>query len=482
MDRPSQIFNCDASGFADKTDTKKVIVANPTKFPYKKQGGTGGKSFHTVLFCVSASGVVLPPYIIYKAKNLYSDWYISGAGYNTSESGWMEESTFYERFKHFFIPPVANTTPKLILLILDEHSYHHSVRTIELTTENDIVLLCLPPNSTRILQPLDVAFFKPIKQKYREILDEYYQTSQHNDISKKVFPTLINKLFQSPAVRKVNIIKSFMNAGIYPLDKTFINSQKILKCNQQIEADITAATSDQHMTAKADFNTSLMDRSVPSESNSIINKIPSLNTSVWDHKDSLSNNQPEDVILQINTSVWDHDLDAPLDLSRPTTSTIALSSPLSPITAIRNSLRSLRPVIADQPPSKRIALHREAGQLLKTEQALEQMKEIEERGRKEKALRKKPVLTSSTPKRSAGKPKPKKKVCIMEDLLKDIDDPPVSSSEPFTSTTSTISRISTNQIVTASPPTTCASLLNIPKSSYTDPPSCVISSAPYNIP
>ncbi|CAF1456656.1 unnamed protein product [Didymodactylos carnosus] len=42
------------------------------------------------------------------------------------------------------------------------------------------------------------------------------------------------------------------------------------------------------------------------------------------------------VIPQINSSVWDHDLDAPLDLSRPTASTtevIALSSPLSSTTA-----------------------------------------------------------------------------------------------------------------------------------------------------
>ncbi|CAF4487968.1 unnamed protein product, partial [Didymodactylos carnosus] len=74
MEKPSQIFNCDESGFADKTDTSKVIVASPTKFPYKKQGATGGRSYNFVLFCVSASGVILPPYIIYKAIKLYSNW------------------------------------------------------------------------------------------------------------------------------------------------------------------------------------------------------------------------------------------------------------------------------------------------------------------------------------------------------------------------------------------------------------------------
>ncbi|CAF1628200.1 unnamed protein product, partial [Didymodactylos carnosus] len=74
LDKPSQIFNCDESGFADATERRKVIVASPTKFPYKKQGGTGGKSYYSVLFCVSASGVILPPYTIYKPKKLYGNW------------------------------------------------------------------------------------------------------------------------------------------------------------------------------------------------------------------------------------------------------------------------------------------------------------------------------------------------------------------------------------------------------------------------
>ncbi|CAF1402456.1 unnamed protein product [Didymodactylos carnosus] len=226
MDKPPQIFNCDESGFSDETERTTVIVPSPTKFPYKKQGGTGGKSFYSVLFCVSASGVILPPYTIYKAKRLMSNWCLggpSGAGYNTSKNGWIQEDVFYEWLKCMFIP-YTDKTPKPILLLLDGHGSHHSVRTVELAIENHIVLLCLPANSTHILQPLHVVFFKPIKQKYLEILNEYYKTS---------------------AVRKVNIIKGFMTAGIYPLDKTSVNLQKILRCNEQIERNIADAADDQ---------------------------------------------------------------------------------------------------------------------------------------------------------------------------------------------------------------------------------------------
>ncbi|CAF0923615.1 unnamed protein product [Didymodactylos carnosus] len=102
MDKPSQIFNCDESGFADKTDTSKVIAASPTKFPYKNQGP-------------------------------------DGTGYNTSKNGWMEENIFFQWFKNMFIPLTA-TTPKPILLLLDGHTSHQSVRTVELAIEHNIIL------------------------------------------------------------------------------------------------------------------------------------------------------------------------------------------------------------------------------------------------------------------------------------------------------------------------------------------------------
>ncbi|CAF1374563.1 unnamed protein product [Didymodactylos carnosus] len=118
-----------------------------------------------------ASGVILLPYTIYKAKKLYGNWCLNGhtgAGYNTSANGWMEENVFYEWFKNMFLP-LTSTTPKPILLILDGHTSHRSVRTTELAISNGIVLLCIPPHSIPIFQPLDVIFFKPIKQKYNYI-------------------------------------------------------------------------------------------------------------------------------------------------------------------------------------------------------------------------------------------------------------------------------------------------------------------------
>ena len=58
----------------------------------------GGKTVYSVLFCASATGEYLPPFIVYKAKGTpWDTWMRNGpknAVYGMSESGWMEGKTF----------------------------------------------------------------------------------------------------------------------------------------------------------------------------------------------------------------------------------------------------------------------------------------------------------------------------------------------------------------------------------------------------
>ncbi|CAF4192225.1 unnamed protein product, partial [Rotaria sordida] len=59
-----------------------------TSNAYRIQGGTGGKSYISVMFCGSAAGVLLPPFVIYKSKRLLDEWCIGGpsdTGYDCSK-------------------------------------------------------------------------------------------------------------------------------------------------------------------------------------------------------------------------------------------------------------------------------------------------------------------------------------------------------------------------------------------------------------
>lgn len=65
-------------GLSDSISCSKVIVHRQTRHPYRIQGGTGGKSYTSVMFCASATGVLLPPFVIYKAKRLFAEWCLGG--------------------------------------------------------------------------------------------------------------------------------------------------------------------------------------------------------------------------------------------------------------------------------------------------------------------------------------------------------------------------------------------------------------------
>ncbi len=59
-----------------------------------------------------------------------------------------------------------------------------------------------------------------------------YTRTRNKDIGKARFPSLLNELWQTEAVKtRNNIVKSFMTAGVFPLNPNSINSSRILGNN-----------------------------------------------------------------------------------------------------------------------------------------------------------------------------------------------------------------------------------------------------------
>ena len=91
----------------------------------------------------------------------------------------------------------------------------HHEKVLDLAKQNDISFTCLPPNATHLAQPLDVAFYGPLKHSWRTVLDEW-KTSQKKRsalVSKDAFPGLLRKLYEkiypSGNERSTNLIAGF---------------------------------------------------------------------------------------------------------------------------------------------------------------------------------------------------------------------------------------------------------------------------------
>lgn len=179
---------------------------------------------YSVLFCASASGGFLPPFIVFKDAHLYSSWTTGGPEgtlYGCTKSGWMEDSVFESWFIHF--AKYVENMKKPALLLFDGHASHLTYQTVKCVMENKIIILCLPPNTSHALQPLDVGVFAPFKAKWKEILKHWFRETRLKTVDKAVFPALVKKLFLNMSGK--NAVKGFSGSGLVPVNKEVVHQR-----------------------------------------------------------------------------------------------------------------------------------------------------------------------------------------------------------------------------------------------------------------
>lgn len=214
---PSHIINYDETNLCDDPGKRKLIFRRGCKYPERVINSS--KASTSVMFAATADGKILPPYVVYKAQHLYDSWRERGpknSRYNRTKSGWFDsfcfsdwvESTAIQFLKHLEGPK---------FLIGDNLSSHLSVDVIKLCTDNQIRFIFLPSNSTHLTQPLDVAFFRPMKIAWRQILEEWKKESGKGEASvpKDKFPALLKKLCDK--FDEKNVLSGFRKCGIVPL-------------------------------------------------------------------------------------------------------------------------------------------------------------------------------------------------------------------------------------------------------------------------
>ncbi|XP_060575632.1 uncharacterized protein LOC132733064 [Ruditapes philippinarum] len=154
-DKPSQIFNCDETGFSGR-ETARSKVIGPKKGHVFQRRATMTDHI-TAHLCVCADGRFLPTMVIYQGSlphRKYTDGIPDCWGYATSENGYMDTQLFQRWFADFFIPNCCWERP--VVLLMDNCDAHISGEVVKTAIANDVVLVGLPGHTTHILQPLDV--------------------------------------------------------------------------------------------------------------------------------------------------------------------------------------------------------------------------------------------------------------------------------------------------------------------------------------
>jgi len=102
---------------------------------------------------------------------------------------------------------------------------------LKIYTKQHDISESLPPNSTHLTQPLDVAYFRPMKVAWRKILTQWKESKGRKlpSIPKDEFPRLLSLLMTKLKEKSAeNLIAGFRKMGISPVDK----SQVLLRLPQ----------------------------------------------------------------------------------------------------------------------------------------------------------------------------------------------------------------------------------------------------------
>jgi hypothetical protein len=153
---PDRIFNMDETGFSSVQKPQKVFARKGKHQVGAITSGERGRNI-TFVCCVSASGMYVPPLIIYLRKHLKAELTEGappGSIYACQENGWINTDLFLVWFDHF-IATVNLSIDRKVLLILDGHvSHRQNIQAIVRARDRGVILLSLPPHCTHRLQHL----------------------------------------------------------------------------------------------------------------------------------------------------------------------------------------------------------------------------------------------------------------------------------------------------------------------------------------
>ncbi|KAK3933121.1 Jerky protein homolog-like [Frankliniella fusca] len=240
------IWNYDETNLVDDPGRKKVLVKRGTKYPERLMNSS--KSANSVMFCGNGMGELLPPYVVYKAENMWNSWTQGGwphSRYNRSKSGWFDHHSFEDWFFSLALPRMKKQEGRKVLLG-DNLSSHLSLRVIQACNQHNISFIALPPNSTHLTQPLDVAFFRPLKAAWRSILLNWKTTRGDKPVSKDVFPRLLKEMLARIGMKNNQSLQAgFKKCGISPVDRSKVLERipKNVTCSEENNASTPEVSS-----------------------------------------------------------------------------------------------------------------------------------------------------------------------------------------------------------------------------------------------
>ena len=203
------IGSCNGVNVVINSELKKAYTAQP-----------GRQDWVTVIECISASGMSISPYVIFKGEHLVSSWIPmtppTGWQFTTNISGWTNNFHGIQWIQHFDKATSAQlTSPDEYRLVLcDGHDSHVSGAVAAYCLQHKIILALLPPHSSHLLQPLDVGIFAPLKMAISQRQTQLYRSGFRRIQKVEWLEHYIEA--RRVAITEKNVLSAWRGAGLFP--------------------------------------------------------------------------------------------------------------------------------------------------------------------------------------------------------------------------------------------------------------------------
>ncbi|XP_022195280.2 uncharacterized protein LOC111052802 [Nilaparvata lugens] len=188
----------------------------------------------SMIAAVNALGNTVPPLFVFPRVHFKSNM-LKGAPPGSigaaAPSGWSNENIFNQYFEHF----VKHTKPTIespVILLLDNHESHVSVRAITLAKKVGVHMVTFYPHTSHKMQPLDCTVFGPFKTYYHKAITDWMTSPGNQGKPLTIYDVaeIAGKVY-SKAFTPSNIIEGFKVTGIFPLDQDIFKDHEFLPAN-----------------------------------------------------------------------------------------------------------------------------------------------------------------------------------------------------------------------------------------------------------
>ena len=222
--KPENRWNMDETGIMEGRGDNGLVLGKKGRKQIQKKD-PGQRDWTSFIECISATGVAVSPLVIFKGKSIQAQWYptdlrsFKGWHWTYSDNGWTNDDTAAEWLRKMYLPGSMPKDPKdWRLLVLDGHGSHETDEFMWLCFLNKVYLIFLPPHSSHVLQPLDLAVFAPLKQFYRKLVNNMTLWSDASALGKRKMQENYRKA-RLGAFSAKNIKSGWSAAGLWPLNQ-----------------------------------------------------------------------------------------------------------------------------------------------------------------------------------------------------------------------------------------------------------------------